>query len=152
MRDGFFIRRAATEQRIPCYTSIDTAHAAGSLRIIDTGNGLPALHRNLPRRVPEFIGTPKKTESGMRLSLKSPKYYRSFDLFAIDVTTREKQLLPITYSLVSGEGEILEIEIELEELQNMLTPDHRYTWLLVPNGHCESYTESTKSFLWKAEP
>jgi carbamoyl-phosphate synthase large subunit len=28
MRDGFEIRRAATERRIPCFTSIDTARAA----------------------------------------------------------------------------------------------------------------------------
>ncbi len=28
LRDGFFIRRAATEKRIPCFTSIDTARAA----------------------------------------------------------------------------------------------------------------------------
>lgn len=135
----------------PAWIQIETAHASGSLRIIDAGKGLPALHRKLPRRVPEFIGSPQKTETGMRLSLKCPKYYRSFDLFAIDVTTREKQLLPITHSFASGEGEILQIEIEMEELHHMLTPDHRYTWLLVPSGYCESYTESTKSFLWKID-
>ncbi len=28
LRDGFHIRRAATEQRIPCFTSLDTARAA----------------------------------------------------------------------------------------------------------------------------
>ena len=28
LRDGFEIRRAASEQRIPCYTSMDTAKAA----------------------------------------------------------------------------------------------------------------------------
>ena len=28
LRDGFFIRRAAVEQRIPCFTSLDTARAA----------------------------------------------------------------------------------------------------------------------------
>jgi carbamoyl-phosphate synthase large subunit len=28
MRDGFHIRRAATEKRIPCFTSLDTARAA----------------------------------------------------------------------------------------------------------------------------
>ena len=27
-RDGFFIRRAATEMRIPCFTSLDTARVA----------------------------------------------------------------------------------------------------------------------------
>ena len=32
IRDGFHIRRAATEQRIPCFTSIDTAaHAVGAM-------------------------------------------------------------------------------------------------------------------------
>ncbi len=135
----------------PSWIQIETAHAAGSLRIIDAGKGLPALHRKMPRRVPEFIGSPQKTETGMRLSLKCPKYYRSFDLFAIDVTTSEKQLLPITHSFIGGEGEILQIEIEMDELHQMLSHDHRYTWLLVPSGYSESYTESTKSFLWKAE-
>jgi len=28
LRDGFFIRRAAAERRIPCYTSLDTARVA----------------------------------------------------------------------------------------------------------------------------
>jgi carbamoyl-phosphate synthase large subunit len=28
LQDGFQIRRAATERRIPCFTSIDTARAA----------------------------------------------------------------------------------------------------------------------------
>lgn len=145
----YFDRTSQTP--FPSWIQIETAHAAGSLRILDSGKGLPAMHRKLPRRVPEFIGSPQKTENGMRLSLKSPKYYRSFDLFAIDVTTREKQLLPITHSLVGADGEVLQIEIEMEELQNMLTPEHRYTWLLVPTGYCESYTESTKPFLWKSE-
>ena len=28
LRDGFFIRRSATERRIPCFTSLDTLRAA----------------------------------------------------------------------------------------------------------------------------
>ena len=28
LRDGFYIRRAAAEKRIPCFTSMDTAKAA----------------------------------------------------------------------------------------------------------------------------
>jgi hypothetical protein len=141
----------ANHTPFPVWIQIDTSHATASLRVIDAGKGLPSLHRGMPRRVPEFIGTPQKTESGMRLSLKSPKYYRTFDLFAVDVTTREKQILPVTHSLIGGDGEILQIEIDQEELQTILKPDHRYTWLLVPNGHSESYTESPKSFIWKAE-
>lgn len=33
-RDGFYIRRAAAEQRIPCYTSLDTAHVAAESLLI----------------------------------------------------------------------------------------------------------------------
>jgi carbamoyl-phosphate synthase large subunit len=29
-RDGFYIRRAAAEKRIPCFTSLDTIHAAAA--------------------------------------------------------------------------------------------------------------------------
>jgi carbamoyl-phosphate synthase large subunit len=40
LRDGFYIRRAATEKRIPCFTSIDTARAAvDALASADRRNG-----------------------------------------------------------------------------------------------------------------
>jgi carbamoyl-phosphate synthase large subunit len=40
LRDGFYIRRAAAERRIPCYTSLDTARVA-----VDTlASGNPSYH------------------------------------------------------------------------------------------------------------
>lgn len=39
LRDGFYIRRAATEKRIPCFTSIDTARAAVDAFIASRANG-----------------------------------------------------------------------------------------------------------------
>jgi len=38
MQDGFYIRRAAAEQRIPCFTSLDTARAA--LTALKSGKGI----------------------------------------------------------------------------------------------------------------
>jgi hypothetical protein len=81
--------------------------------------------------------------------LKSPKYFRQFDLFAIDVTTREKELCPIAHSLAIGKEDCLSIEIPEDELNKVLKPDHRYTWLIVPTGHSESYTETMKPFVWE---
>jgi carbamoyl-phosphate synthase large subunit len=37
LRDGFHIRRAAVERRIPCFTSVDTARAAAGALV---GGGL----------------------------------------------------------------------------------------------------------------
>ncbi len=136
---------------LPFWIQVETSHAIAALRTIDSGKNLPVVHRNIPRRVPEFVGLPRKTENALLLNLKSPKYYKTFELYAIDVTTKEKQIFPITHSLIEGQDEWKTISIDLEELNQMLKSDHRYTWLLVPVGHSESYTESAKPFLWTSE-
>ncbi len=37
LRDGFYIRRAAVERRIPCFTSLDTARAAVESLLMEGG-------------------------------------------------------------------------------------------------------------------
>jgi carbamoyl-phosphate synthase large subunit len=45
LRDGFYIRRAATEKRIPCFTSPDTARAAVDALIAGMQRGTePSYH------------------------------------------------------------------------------------------------------------
>jgi hypothetical protein len=135
---------------LPCWIQVDTGEVSVSLRAIDSGHKLPAsIHRNMPRRIPEFVGAPVKTKNGLRLSVKSPKYYKSFELFAVDVTNKEKQIHLITHSLEQGQGDLLNLEIDSEELHQVLQPDHKYTWLLVPTGFSSSYTELQKPFLWQ---
>ncbi|MDE3045161.1 MAG: hypothetical protein KGJ02_00735 [Verrucomicrobiota bacterium] len=133
---------------LPYWIQVETTHVTASMRAIDSGKNLPSRFRSLPRRVPEFVGAPVKTKSGLRLSLKSPKYYKEFELFAVDVTNREKQIYPIPHSLISGEGELITINVEASELHEMLQSGHKYTWLVVPVGYTESYTETPKPFLW----
>ena len=38
LRDGFDIRRAAVEKRIPCFTSLDTARAAVESLLLSEGD------------------------------------------------------------------------------------------------------------------
>ncbi len=137
---------------LPFWIQVEAAHANVALRTIDTGKNFPSPYRKFPKRTPQFVGEPQKIKSGLRLSLKSPKYFRHFDLFAIDVTTREKELCPITHTLTLGKEDLLTIEIPEEELKNVLKAAHRYTWLIVPTGHSESYTETTKPFAWNPSP
>ncbi|MBM3924959.1 MAG: carbamoyl-phosphate synthase large subunit [SAR202 cluster bacterium] len=48
LRDGFYIRRAAAERRIPCYTSLDTARvAAESLLSEDAGYSVESMDKYL---------------------------------------------------------------------------------------------------------
>ncbi|MBF8262890.1 MAG: hypothetical protein HW387_555 [Parachlamydiales bacterium] len=141
----------ANHSPFPVWIQMNTAHATASLRIVDTGKNLPIHHRTLPRRIPEFIGPAQKTASGLSMTIKSPRYYQNFELYAIDLSSPDKEIFPITHSLISKDGENLHIEIAQIELQNNLQTNHRYTWLIVPAGHSESYSESPKSFLWKAD-
>ena len=134
---------------LPYWIQVETTHVTATMRVIDSGQNLASPYTSLPRRVPEFIGTPQWTNKGtLRLSLKSPKYYKNFELFAIDITTKEKQIFPIACSIAKGQGEMLNIEIEKTELSEVFEPGHRYTWLLVPAGYSEFYTESTLPFNW----
>lgn len=134
---------------LPYWIQVDAALGSASLRVIDSGSHLPSPYHKLPRRVPEFLGTPKLSEKGLHISLKSPKYYKTFELFAIDITTKEKQILPIPHFSFTAQGETVHLEIANGELSQILEPGHRYTWLLVPTGYSEYYTESSKVFHWK---
>ena len=135
---------------LPCWIQIDTGQITASVRAIDSGHKLPiSPHRSMPRRIPEFIGSPLKTKNGLRISVKSPKYYKQFELFAVDVTTKDKQIHLINHSLAVGPGDTLNLDIETSELQQVLLPDHKYTWLLVPSGYSGSYSEMPRPFTWQ---
>lgn len=133
---------------LPFWVQVEAAHATAQIRTIDAGRNFTSPHRSFPRRVPEFIGSPKKTKIGLTINLKSPKYYREFELYAIDVTAGKRELCPISFSHVDQKEELLTIEVDDEALQSSLQKEHRYTWLLVPVGYSESYTESSKPFTW----
>ena len=137
---------------LPYWIQVDATHASASIRAIDSGKNLVSPYRTLPRRTPEFIGAPQRTKTGLRLNLKSPKYYKDFELFAIDVTEKEKQIHPIDPSQIVREGERLSIEIDALSLDQVLLPERKYTWLVVPTGYSESYTQTLKPFLWKEVP
>jgi len=135
---------------LPYWVQIDTGQITATLRAIDSGHGLPpSCYRALPKRVPEFLGAPIKTKNGgLRFTLKTPKYYKEFELFAIDTTTSEKQIHQLHHLVTPNRNESVTLEIDVEELNNQLQPNHTYTWLVIPTAHNASYSELTKPFLW----
>jgi hypothetical protein len=134
---------------LPCWMQIDAGHITASLRVIDSGHKLPpSPYRAIPRRTPEFAGAPIKTGGGLRFSIKSPKYYKSFELFAVDGTTQEKEIHLLEHSVTQNGHESLYLDVPAEELHHQLKPGHKYTWLLIPSTHSGSYSEFTKPYIW----
>lgn len=133
---------------LPFWIQVETSHAIGHFRAIDSGRGLNSPYKTIPRRSPQFVGSQQKNDDGITLNIKSPKYYREFELFAVDITGKKKQISPVSYSLLTGDGDALVLKIDQTELDDVLQTNHSYTWLLVPIGHSEAYTETTKPFVW----
>jgi carbamoyl-phosphate synthase large subunit len=77
LRDGFHIRRAAAEMRIPCFTSIDTARAAAAAL---AGGGLryhvlplaEYLHGRLPSADERRDGATAHAATGARIAERRP--------------------------------------------------------------------------------
>jgi hypothetical protein len=135
---------------LPCWIQIDTGQITATVRAIDSGHKLPpSFYRTLPRRAPEFMGSPSKTKNGgLRFSIKTPKYYKDFELFALDVTSQEKEIHLLKTSGTENMNELVNLDVEAEELSSILQPNHKYTWLIIPTTHSESYSELTKPYLW----
>lgn len=133
---------------LPFWIQMETPHATAQVRTIDAGRNFTSPHRTFPRRVPEFLGSPRRTKNGLIINLRSPKYYREFELYAIDLTTGKRDICPVQFTHIEQKEELLTIQVDNAELQNSLQKEHRYNWLLVPVGYSESYTESAKSFTW----
>ena len=68
----------------PVWIQIDTAHASVSSHMIDSGKICRPSTGRCRGGSPNSSALSKKSKADLRLSLKSPKYYRSFELYAVD--------------------------------------------------------------------
>lgn len=136
---------------LPFWIEVQTTHATAPIQAIDAGKGLHSPISRLPRRAPQFAAPPQRSETGLRLFLKSPKYYETFELFAIDVTNEKKKIVPLSHSVKREKGDLVILEIEEAELRENFEPGHAYTWLVAPVNHADSYAESFKPFVWKID-
>ncbi|MEN9654884.1 MAG: hypothetical protein RL235_996 [Chlamydiota bacterium] len=132
----------------PIWVQFDTTHATITLRGIDSGRGLVSPYRFIPKRIPEFIGTAERVDAGVRLRLKTPPYFTSFHLYAIDITAKDRKLIAVAHQQKKIDKDLIALEIDDNELKLSLQPKHRYHWLVVPEGHSEAYSESSRPFLF----
>jgi hypothetical protein len=134
----------------PYWIQVDTGQITATLRGVDSGHNLPASsYRTIPKRAPKFLGSPVKTHNGgLRFSIQTPKYYKEFELFAVDVTTEDKQIHSLGHIVTQHTNESVHLEIEADELKLQLQPNHTYTWLVIPTARGGSYSELTKPFTW----
>lgn len=117
------------------------------MRAIDSGTGLISPYKELPRRIPFFIGGIKKEGSSFLLKIKMPRYYQEISLFAteLDGVALKAHLIPCQ---LKREKELVTISVEEKILQETLKNKGRYLWTVDLKGL--SYPlEMDHPFHWK---
>jgi hypothetical protein len=134
----------------PLWIEASNGHFSYAIRTIATGKGMASfLKTSLPRRPPKILDRPEFTESSLKLFIKSPGYYKQFSLFAFDLLDSRRKIGPISFKITKEQDkELYSLEIESKELSRMLTENHRYKWLLFPEGEKSFCVESEDLFLW----
>ncbi len=134
-----------TTSPFPTWIELQEGHYDFKIRALETGKGLYSPKKAIPKRPPQFVSQSEKGKE-LRLAIKSPGYYSTFKLFAIDLVDKSAGTIPLTHKMEKGkEGEFyLTVPISAP-----LKPGHRYRWVLVPQ---EAREVSAKSpFVWSYE-
>lgn len=134
----------------PYWIEVKSPHYALKIQTIASGHDLPSpLVLDMPRRPPEIIGVTQKTSKSWSLPLRVPLYHDALHLFAIDLTTPSRTTLAIPHRLERQSKEEAMLKIEISELKNVLTPEHRYQWAIQSDKTPTVYVHSDEIFLWR---
>jgi hypothetical protein len=132
----------------PYWIEATNGHYTHSVKTIDSGkNLLSPLPHGIPRRPPQ-IQLIKKMDDMVRFHLKSPAYYKSFDLYVFDIIRPYEKIGPFQSTLSSPSKEIVHLDLKIQDLAQKLQTGHRYKWLLVPKDSNILYVESQDFFMW----
>ena len=126
----------------PCWIQMENGYLSTSIQILDSGSNLPSFYSGTPPREPQFIGTPELTDEQLRFRIQGLRARTPFELVAIDITSEEKEIIPMPYTVTKSRGATLQIDVEKEELKAKLIPGHRYRWLLIPQDIKTPFAES----------
>ncbi len=145
-----YFANSLPEFPFPFWLEIKSSHYAFKLRAIDAGKGLISpLKGAMPHRIPTLVGLVKRGDNSWTLKLKAPSYYKQLQLFVVDTTGTSSATLPLPSTLIKGkESEEVFLEVALKDLKQHLEPNHRYRWVVIPEGIRDVYVESEEVFTW----
>ena len=135
----------------PYWVEVKSPHYAFKMRTVDSGKGMTSPYNGpIPYRPPQFTAPLQRKENGYSLTIQSPLYYHSFQLYAIDLTDPLRKTIPISHQAQRlAQREVVSLNISKQELVSKLTPGHRYQWFLIPEEDGRIYVESDEIVTWK---
>ncbi|MBX9923157.1 MAG: hypothetical protein K2Y01_03510 [Rhabdochlamydiaceae bacterium] len=134
----------------PSWIEASNGHFSYAIKLIDSGKNIESpLKRTLPHRPPQILKPVLTEKNQILISIKASQYYKSFSLFASDITKPRSRIGPIPFSLKNGKNpEEHVLSIAIEDLSAVFEKNHHYKWLLLPESAEAFVIESDDFFRW----
>jgi hypothetical protein len=133
----------------PYWIEIQSSHYALKVRTIDSGTGLASPMPLLPHKTPVFLGIPQRQSEHLQFRLRTPSYYQNLNLYALDLSASNTELIPLPTSRKSlnEKGEMI-LEVDKKNLTEILIRGHSYRFIVIAEEDNEGYAETHQPFLW----
>lgn len=136
----------------PYWLEVHSPHYTFKMRAVDSGHALISpMTGSMPHRSPHILGTTQKGKDQWELNISTPPYFHKLNLYVIDLTGESKAAIPIPFRFLPLQREEAVLEISPKDLQKVLHDQHRYRWVIVPEGSADSYVESEEIFTYRQE-
>lgn len=134
----------------PSWIEATNGHFSYSIKMIDSGKSMISpLTRRLPHRPPQMLKQIQKSAMNVEIPIKASPYYKSFSLFAFDLSKPSKHIGPLPFEMKKGqENDERILSLSLKDLAPFFEKNHHYKWLLQPNESGSFIIESEDFFRW----
>ena len=113
----------------PFWIELEGKIGSFKIRVMDSGKGVNSIRPFLPLRPIELLKEGCLGEDGLTLCIKAPSYYKDFLVIAEGVEDFGESY-PLPCSVISIEGETIELFVKMEDLKKVLPPEKSYIFTI----------------------
>jgi hypothetical protein len=131
----------------PVWIEVRSPHYKGSLRAVDSGQGMLSPRPLVFQQSPLLLGPGLWKKVSIELLVHCPTYYSSLKVMAIDMSQENHPLIEV-YQSPPLESSQSTFKISEKSLNQKLVKGHKYRWVLIPTAHPDLVIYSDQIFEW----
>lgn len=134
----------------PYWIQVKKGPIVAKLRVVDSGFNLQSPQQEIPRRPPEFVDSGSLHDEHLLLRLKTRPYYKTFDLYAVDIEAPSESPIKLKHSIQeTKEKALIHLWVDQETLSESLMAGTRYYFYAVPVDYADIFSRTSEPYLHK---
>jgi hypothetical protein len=130
----------------PYFIEINNGNISYIIKAIDSGKNLKSVIKYFPIKKAEITEINKEKDC-LLIKLSNAKYFKEFNLFAIDYSKKEKIIHSLEHEIINEKDTIF-LQINLNTLNKIFEKNHKYKFVITPKFHKDIFIESKELFIW----